>query len=103
MAIQVKNKVISIADPSATFSSVADCKTQLGIPFHGVNTINDDLKTQEDEWEIDSDGNVYLICYYENLENRSTAKDRYMERVNELAAAGSVRLYKLEAISALTV
>lgn len=97
MARKVTYMMKSVADATATFSSVADCKEKLTIPAHAdlVNVLS--KKTKDDEWSIDGDGNVLRACFYASEDDYNAQKTAYKAKLTEL---GVTRKYYMDTISA---
>lgn len=96
MARKVTSFLRSVADPTTTFESVADCKEKLTIPAHAdlVDVLS--KKSAADEWSIDGDGNVKRACFYANESDETAQKNAYKAKITEL---GITRKYYIEQIS----
>lgn len=90
MARKVTYYMRSVADSTATFDSVADCKEQLVVPAHAELVNVGGKKTAADEWAIDAEGNVTRACFYANEADDIAQKAAYREKMIEL---GVTRLY----------
>jgi hypothetical protein len=85
MAIKVTYSVKSVADASATFSSVDDCKDKLSIGSSSELENVASKQTKANEWAIDSDGNVTFASFYANTDDRDVQKQAYLDKVAELS------------------
>ena len=100
MAIKVTYKVQSKENPSATFSSVDDCKSKLSIPAHSDLANVGEKQTKANEWAIDGDGNVTYASFYASESDRDAAKTAYQNKLTEL---GVTRKYFMTQVSSETM
>ena len=80
MAIRVKKKFLSVAEPSRTWSSVDQFKTALEFNDSGPLKNVASKQSKATEWFIE-DGFIHAYIFYANTDDLNTAKAAYEAKV----------------------
>lgn len=80
MAIRVKKKFLSVAEPSRTWSSVDQFKTALEFNDSGPLKNVASKQSKATEWFIE-DGVVHAYNFYANMDDKNAAVTAYQSKV----------------------